>query len=185
MKASQLEYSFRILTLRFVVASYSSLYLLSSIKMLSLCHLVFLVTPKILPTCVVPGKSYLMESYKTHIFQNAYIFSSKIVRILRQGLNLTHLIHFVSNIGLILAARMKGHMKTRFVANLHALCVSCFRDRILDRATISCRSSLGIVGVKLVLNLWVWVHFQINMCNTLFWNHFCFSLGIFGFKCIC
>ncbi len=151
MKASQLEYSFRILNLRFVNASYTSLYLLSSIKMLSLCHLVFLVTPKILPTCVVPGKSYLMESYKTHIFQNAYIFSSKIVRILRQGLNLTHLIHFVSNnnhlqrkpngIGLILAARMKGHMKTRFVANLHALCVSCFRD---------------------ILNLWVWVHFQIG-----------------------
>ena len=150
--------------LRFVCASYRSLYLLSSLKMLSLCHLLFLVTPKIIPTCVVNEKSFRMQSYKTHIFQNAYIFSSKLVLRIMEGLNLTHLIHSVctkmslmktiniqsapNGIGLILAARIKGHMKTRFVPKLNALCVSSFSNRILDCGYIRCRSSLGLVGVK-------------------------------------
>ena len=145
--------------LRFVCASYRSLYLLSSIKMLSLCHLLFLVTPKIIPTCVVNEKSFRMQSYKTHIFQNAYIFSSKLVLRIMEGLNLTHLLHSVctinlgkaatpKGIGLILAARMKGHMKTRFVPKLNALCVSSFSNIILDCGYIRCRSSLGQVGVK-------------------------------------
>ena len=143
--------------LRFVCASYRSLYLLSSLKMLSLCHLLFLVTPKIIPTCV--QNSLSMQSYKTHIFQNAYIFSSKLVLRIMEGLNLTHLLHSVctinlgkaatpKGIGLILAARMKGHMKTRFVPKLNALCVSSFSNIILDCGYIRCRSSLGQVGVK-------------------------------------
>ena len=156
--------------LRFLCASYRSLYLLSSIKMLSLCHLLFVVTPKIIPTCVLNEKSFRMQSYKTHIFQNAYIFSSKLVLRIITGLNLTHLIHSVctkmslmktiniqsapNGIGLILAARIKGHMKTRFVPKLNALCVSSFSNRILDCGYIRCRSSLGLVGVKVGTILW-------------------------------
>ena len=143
-------------------ASYGSLYLLSSIKMLSLLTTIFLVTPKIIPTIpLLHHPSPTMQSYKTHIFQNAYIFSSKLVRCITQGLNLTHLTHITcthlstttsttlpSGIGLLLTARIKGHMKTRFVPKLNALCLSSFSNRILDCGYIACKSSLGIIGVK-------------------------------------
>ena len=76
--------------------------------------------------------------------------------------NLTHLIHNTctkidiqcapNGIGLILAGRIKGgHMKTRF----NALCVSSFSNRILDIGYISSVSSLGLVGVKVGLKMWV------------------------------
>ena len=128
--------------------------------MLSLTHTIFLVTPKIIPTIpLLHHPSLLMQSYKTHIFQNAYIFSSKLVRSITQGLNLTHLTHITcthlslsstlpSGIGLLLTARIKGHMKTRFVPKLNALCLSSFSNRILDCGYIACKSSLGIIGVK-------------------------------------
>jgi hypothetical protein len=49
----------------------------------------------IIPTCVQLEFSYLLQSYKTHIFQNASIFSSKLGLHIVQGLNLTHDSHLV------------------------------------------------------------------------------------------
>jgi ribosomal protein S3 len=102
-----------------------------------------------------------LQSYKTDIFQNAYIFSSKLGGIISQGLNLTHFLHLVAHkiqyltrcapiagIGLILTGRIKGHMKTRFVSKMNALCVSSTLNRILDIGYISSVSSLGSFGVK-------------------------------------
>lgn len=80
-----------------------------------------------------------------------------------QGLNVTHLSVLVcskifftiktqdinsAGIGLIFNGRIKGHMKTRFVSKIKALCVSSFSNRILDIGYISSVSSLGLVGVK-------------------------------------
>lgn len=84
-----------------------------------------------------------------------------------QGLNLTHLVFIVcskmrlvisykiefgfapNGIGLILAGRMKSHMKTRFVPKMNALSLRSFNNRILDIGIISSLSSLGLLGVKL------------------------------------
>ena len=156
--------------LTFLCASYRSLYLLSSLKAVRLCDVLFLVTPKIIPTCVQLEKSYLLQCYKTHIFRNAYIFSSLLATRIMQGLNVTHLLsvlvckiektqgmiidqaiyhsfYFVG-LGLIFNGRIKGHMKTRFVPKIKALCVSSFSNRILDIGYISSVTSLGLVGVK-------------------------------------
>ena len=155
--------------LTFLCASYRSLYLLSSLSLVRLCDVLFLVTANIIPTCVQLEKSYLLQCYKTHIFQNAYIFSSKLATRIMQGNNVTYLsvlvcskIFLISHardilsgaaplgIGLIFNGRIKGHMKTRFVPNgpMNALCVSSFSNRILDIGYISSVSSLGVVGVK-------------------------------------
>ena len=77
--------------LTFLCASYRSLYLLSSLSLVRLCDVLFLVTANIIPTCYSISKSYLLQCYKTHIFQNAYIFSSKLATRISQGLNVTHL----------------------------------------------------------------------------------------------
>ena len=125
------------------------------ISFVRLCDVLFLVTAKIIPTCL--HKSMHLQCYCTHHFQNPYIFSSKLARRIISGLNLTHLIRIVqrqvfdiecapNGIGLILAGRMKGHMKTRFVPKMNALSLRSFTNRIIDIGIIS--SSLGLVGVK-------------------------------------
>ena len=81
--------------LRFICASYRSLYLKSSLSLLRLSDVLLLVTVTIIPTCVQLEFSYLLQSYKTHIFQNASIFSSKLGLHIVQGLNLTHESHLV------------------------------------------------------------------------------------------
>ena len=155
--------------LTFLCASYRSLYLLSSLKAVRLCDVLFLVTAKIIPTCVQLEKSYLLQCYKTHIFRNAYIFSSLLATRIMQGLNVTHLLSVlvckiektqdicvinsaalcvIVGLGLIFNGRIKGHMKTRFVPKIKALCVSSFSNRILDIGYISSVTSLGLVGVK-------------------------------------
>ena len=152
--------------LTFLCASYRSLYLLSSLKAVRLCDVLFLVTAKIIPTCVQLEKSYLLQCYKTHIFRNAYIFSSLLATRIMQGLNVTHLLSVLTavgyvnrvnsaalcviivGLGLIFNGRIKGHMKTRFVPKIKALCVSSFSNRILDIGYISSVTSLGLVGVK-------------------------------------
>ena len=157
--------------LTFLCASYRSLYLLSSLSLVRLCDVLFLVTAKIIPTCVQLEKSYLLQCYKTHILRNAYIFSSLLATRIMQGLNVTHLSVLVCSkifiktqdinsaalfsalkgivgLGLIFNGRIKGHMKTRFVPKIKALCVSSFSNRILDIGYISSVSSLGLVGVK-------------------------------------
>ena len=80
-----------------------------------------------------------------------------------QGLNVTHLLSVlvckiektqdicvinIVGLGLIFNGRIKGHMKTRFVPKIKALCVSSFSNRILDIGYISSVTSLGLVGVK-------------------------------------
>ena len=150
--------------LTFLCASYRSLYLLSSLCLVRLCDVLFLVTSNIIPTCYSISKSYLLQCYKTHIFQNAYIFSSKLATRISQGLNVTHLsvlvlcklnsgslaqdMYLLEGIGLIFNGRIKGHITTRFVLAMNALCVSSFSNRILDIGYISSHSSLGLVGVK-------------------------------------
>ena len=150
--------------LTFLCASYRSLYLLSSLSLVRLCDVLFLVTANIIPTCYSISKSYLLQCYKTHIFQNAYIFSSKLATRISQGLNVTHLsvlvlcklnsgslvrdMYLLEGIGLIFNGRIKGHITTRFVLAMNALCVSSFSNRILDIGYISSHSSLGLVGVK-------------------------------------
>ena len=85
-----------------------------------------------------------------------------------EGLNVTHLIDLVSTkmrlllisfdiesapdaVGLILGGRIKGHIRNRWVAKMNALCVSSFTNRILDIGYKTSVSSLGLVGVKVVL----------------------------------
>jgi hypothetical protein len=155
------------INLRFLCASYRSLYQLSSLSLVRLCDVLFLVTAKIIPTS--SRKSYLLQSYCTHHFQNPYIFASYIALRIMQGLNLTHLVFIVcskmrlvisykiefafapNGIGLILAGRMKSivHMKTRFVPKMNALSLSSFNNTILDIGIISSLSSLGLLGVSL------------------------------------
>jgi hypothetical protein len=131
-------------------------------------ELLLLVLVTIIPTCVQLELSYLLQSYKTHIFQNASIFSSKLGLHTSQGLNLTHESHLVlckirflispfngfmlvqsclpNAVGIILAGRIKGWMKTRFVPKMNALCVSWLANRILDIgyiASIMLASYLG------------------------------------------
>ena len=151
--------------LTFLCATYRSLYLSSSLSLVRLCDLLFVLIAKIIPTCVQLEKSYLLQSYNTHIFCNAYIFSSKFQERIMEGLNVTHLIHLVSSkmrlllisfdiesapdaVGLILGGRIKGHIRNRWVAKMNALCVSSFTNRILDIGYKTSVSSLGLVGVK-------------------------------------
>ena len=149
--------------LTFLCATYRSLYLSSSLSLVRLCDLLFVLRAKIIPTCVQLEKSYLLQSYNTHIFCNAYIFSSKFQERIMEGLNVTHLIHLVSSkirlllisfesapdaLGLILGGRIKGHIRNRWVAKMNALCVSSFTNRILDIGYKTSVSSLGLVGVK-------------------------------------
>ena len=56
--------------------------------------------------------------------------------------------YLLEGIGLIFNGRIKGHITTRFVLAMNALCVSSFSNRILDIGYISSHSSLGLVGVK-------------------------------------
>jgi hypothetical protein len=128
------------INLRFLCASYRSLYQLSSLSLVRLCDVLFLVTAKIIPTS--SRKSYLLQSYCTHHFQNPYIFASYIALRIMQGLNLTHLVFIV-------CSKMKSHMKTRFVPKMNALSLSSFNNTILDIGIISSLSSLGLLGVKL------------------------------------
>ncbi len=149
--------------LTFLCVCYRSLYLLSSLSLVRLCDVLFLVTANIITLC--RSKSLRLQCYKTHIFQNAFIFSSKLATRISQGLNVTHLSNVVLckiflisqdkyllnepvGIGLIFNGRIKGHTNTRFVHAMNALCVSSFSNRILDLGYKTSVSSLGLVGVK-------------------------------------
>jgi len=154
-----------LVNLTFLCASYGSLYLLSSLSLVRLCGVLFLVATSIIPICVQLEKSYLLQCYKTRIFQNAYIFSSELATGIMQGLNVTYLSALVCSkislisqdilsaplgIGLIFSGRIKGHAGTRSVSGgpMNALCVGSFSSRILDIGYVSSVSSLGLVGVK-------------------------------------
>jgi hypothetical protein len=59
------------INLRFVSPTYRSLALISCLAVLTLCYLLFLLTFKACPSCVIHDRSYLLQSYKTLIFANA------------------------------------------------------------------------------------------------------------------
>ena len=112
-----------------------SLYLYSSFQLLRLTGAFFTGISAIIPTCVQLDLSYFWQSYKTHIFRNAYLFSSKLASTLNQGFNVPHLIHLLLNkikyhhapnnaIAVKIAGWIKGHMKTR---KMNALCSVEFR----------------------------------------------------------
>lgn len=152
--------------LTFIFASYRSFYQFSSLALVRFSNVLFLVKGWIIQTSVLLVKSYLLQCYKTHIWQNAYIFASKLATSIHQGLNVTHLSVLVCcnilhlseaviynmniipfGIGLIYNGRIKGgHFSQRFVMN--ALCVSSFCNRILDIGYQTSLTSLGCVAVK-------------------------------------
>ena len=146
----------------FLCARIRSLYLYSCWFLIRLIGVLFLLTAKIIPTCVPLEKSYFLQCSKTDVFRNAYIFSSKLAYTISIGLNVTHLIHLIwrkiqyhdiecapSAIAIVLSGPIKGHRKTRSVhAKMNALCVASFSNRILDVGYISSRCCLGILGVK-------------------------------------
>ena len=92
---------------------------------------------------------------KTHIFRNAYIFSSKLASTIYQGFNVPHLklhlfitkikYHHAPNnaIAVSIAGLIKGHISTR-----KNLCLPSFSSRILDLGYISSACCLGLIGVK-------------------------------------
>ena len=149
----------------FLCATPRSFNLYSSSLLVRLTGAFFTGRPKIIPTCVQLDLSYFLQSYKTHIFRNTYIFSSKLASTISQGLNLTHLIqlwiikikyHHIqcapnNGIGVKIAGRIKGHIQTR---KMNALCLTSFVNRILDLGYISFRSSLGLIGVKVGTIIW-------------------------------
>jgi hypothetical protein len=149
--------------LTFLCVCYGSLYLLSSLSLVRLCGVLFLVTTSIITLC--RSKSLRLQCYKTHIFQNAFIFSSELATGISQGLNVTYLSNVVLSkislisqdkyslngpvgIGLIFSGRIKGRAGTRSVHAMSALCVGSFSSRILDLGYKTSVSSLGLVGVK-------------------------------------
>jgi hypothetical protein len=76
-----------------------SLYLYSSFQLLRLTGALLLNGAAIIPTCVQLDLSYFLQSYKTHIFRNADIFSSKLASTISLGFNVPHLIHlFITKI---------------------------------------------------------------------------------------
>ena len=130
-----------------------SLYLYSSFQLLRLTG-ALLNDISIIPTCVQLDLSYLLQSYKTHIFRNAYIFSSKLASTIYQGFNVPHLLHlFITKIkyhhapnnaiAVSIAGLIKGHISTR-----KNLCLPSFSSRILDLGYISSACCLGLIGVK-------------------------------------
>lgn len=144
----------------FILASYRSFYQFSSLALVRFSNVLFLVKGWIIQTSVLLVKSYLLQCYKTHIWQNAYIFASKLATSIHQGLNVTHLSVLVCcnilhqyiylcqipfGIGLIYNGRIKDFSQ-RFVMN--ALCVSSFCNRILDIGYQTSLTSLGCVAVK-------------------------------------
>ena len=83
-----------------------------------------------------------MQSYKTHIFRNAYIFSSKLASTISQGLNVTHLIH-------LFITKIKYH---------HIQCAPLgIAVKIAGRIKGHC-CCLGLLGVKVGTILWAHVN---------------------------
>ena len=179
----EVEYHANSINLRFICTSYRSLYLLSSLALVRLCDVLFLVVASIILTFT--DKSYLLQSYCTRYYQNPYIFSSHLAYRILEGLNLTHLvfivcskmrflsiykIDFVPNgIGLIFSGRIKTYMITRFVAKINALSLSSFTNTILDIGIISSLSSLGLLGVKIgTIIQFIELYYMINKISLLY-----------------
>ena len=76
-----------------------SFYIYSSFQLLRLTGAFLTTSAAIIPTCVQFDLSYFWKSYKTHIFNNASLFSYKLASTICQGFNVPHLIHlFITKI---------------------------------------------------------------------------------------
>lgn len=151
------------INLRFVCATYRSLYLLSSQSYVTLCDVLFLVTQNTCPSILHAASSYLLQCYKTLIFANALVCTLVVSVAIHKGLNVTHLIHLVCsshkrfhlkiNSGLVVQinAILFHGQKTKMAA----LCVTSFSlyrlARILDYGYINLVARLGSIGVKVVV----------------------------------
>ena len=77
----------------FVCVTVCSLYIISSLNLVSLCVILFLVPSFIIPVC---NLNWMLQSSLTDLFLNAYILSSKLAAGIMQGLNVIHLIHLAN-----------------------------------------------------------------------------------------
>ena len=155
-----------VINLRFVCATYRSLYLLSSESYVTLCDVLFLLTQNTCASSLVFQKSYLLQCYKTLIFANGLVCTLVLGGGIHKGLNVTHLIHlvwsshknrfhlFITLRGLVVQInaipRFNAH-KTKMAA----LCLTSFSlyrlARILDVGYINLVATLGSIGVKVVV----------------------------------
>ena len=150
-----------VINLRFVCATYRSLYLFSSQSYMTLSDQLFLQSQETSPSSLVLLKSYLLQSYKTLIFANAVLTTLVLSVGIHKGLNVTHLIHLVStnkrfhemiNSGLVVQINaIQFHAQTKMAA----LCLTSFSlyrlARILDLGYINLLATLGSIGVKVVV----------------------------------
>ena len=154
------------MVLKFLCARTRSLYLYSSTMLVLLFGGLFLLTSSLKTLLGSLEKSYFLQSYKTDIFSNAYIFSAKLALAISFGLNVSMLIHLMGtkllmlihsdslklvnvlvSTSFYLAGRIKGHMKTRFVPKLTLFPKLLLFDRILDLGYISSGSKIGLFGL--------------------------------------
>ena len=153
-----------VINLRFVCATYRSLYLLSSESYVTLCDVLFLLTQNTCPSSLVFLGSYLLQCYKTLIFANGLVCTLVVSVAIHKGLNVTHLIHLVwssdkrfhllINSGLVVQINaiptFDAH-KTKMAA----LCLTSFSlyslARILDLGYINLVATLGSIGVVVVV----------------------------------
>jgi hypothetical protein len=105
-------------------------------------------------------KSYVLEVYKTKIFQIASFFSLKLAEVMSRGLNLSFLLQkshqeievrgrFAAPPVLALGLKITGLEKMKRRSN--AFCSGSFNHRILDLGYISSLSSAGSLGLKLAM----------------------------------
>ena len=80
------------IVISFVCCFYGSIYLVSSLSLVSLCGLSFLVSSFII-SAFDQAAEYLFESIKTDLLNNANDMSNKLGAAIMRGLNVTYLIH--------------------------------------------------------------------------------------------
>ena len=155
----QCQQSYVILT--FVCVTYCSLFIHSSLSLVSLCYILFHTPSFIISVCNLNWMQ--IQSVKTDLFLNAYILSSKLAAGIQQGLNVIHLINLanakmshmnrcvlLAGSSVIINGRIisGSNMKTK----MNGLCVSTLNlyqiAIILDYGYIQCVSNLGEIGVK-------------------------------------
>ena len=152
------------ITFKLVSSSYGSLYMSSSMSLIRLLGAMFFLSGSVVPIASFQlSKAISIQTYKTRLFQNAYLLSSEIKQGISKGLNVTYLIqlllnlsistniqHAPSGIGIMLSGRIQGRGGSR---TTNGLCVGSFSGRILDLAYETYVSSLGCVGIKVGITI--------------------------------
>jgi hypothetical protein len=145
--------------LQLICASFSSLCIHSSLGLLNLCHLSFLLSSFALPVSL---NRYTINIYKSNIYKNAQLYSSSSAHSFHLGLNLTHAFsqlqdnvaslaglhtfatHLYSGINLHTTGRLQGSDQSKQSSFLQG----SFNNRILDishTCVISAHGSLGVI----------------------------------------